>query len=385
MLTLTDRPLSLEMKLSPGAHQLYNVTHLAPGQTQKFYAQQMGYSDRRVRTFAGELVTAGLAERVRSIKGKGEATAHSKPLPNHQSEYHAELLPVIVQKLIAFGIVPPKARMLADRYSVQTLEEALRQAQRGTDVHNPPGYLIWWLNACPPDAQTPPESEPLTEVTSPIESALTVEPDLTQPEHSAAQPIILSTVSAPTLMIVNASPAALPNEALLPPGEIVVTDANREIVLLAYAVEQATGTDIRLNFTAQQVVRELHRFGYTADEVAHFRRVFALQDWRGRKSEPPTPKVLLEQIGVVRVPETPAPVFGADSLSERVYAIRSFMPSTQTVCLLSDLWSTQVRAALDAENLADSPLRAQRDLYSRTSPALLDERAPNDGGEIVKT
>ncbi|MHB8626510.1 MAG: hypothetical protein ACYDBJ_03210 [Aggregatilineales bacterium] len=341
MLALTSTPLSLEMKLSPGAHQLYNIVQLAPKQTQKFYAEQMGYSDRRVRTFTSELVAVGLIERIQSTAqrtGWRPDVPPSAKCPNEANPApKPEPLSNKVKTLIAFGVTPPMAQSLAGRYAVDTLNEGLRQARAASGVKNRPGWLVWWLRACPPDAQLKTDVESITiEVQETLPLPLCTEPGL----------VVTMIVSVPETGIM----PDVPSDVLPLHGEIVVTDDNREVVLLAYAVERVTGTDVRLSATAQCTIQLLNQTGYTAEDVARCAVAFARNDWRGQKGERPTPELLLEQIATGR---GEAVAVFPDSLLARLQAIRAYSSQTQTISALSELWSLDVQCTQLEQAQAD--------------------------------
>lgn len=290
MFQLTGNPLPVQATLPAGAYKLYHAAQQEPRATQSRYAAMIGYSERSIRSFTAALVEAGVAARI---------------LPNTRK---SEPESAIIRELIAFGLNAQKARALADRHPEALLREGMNAAQQAYNVQNPPGYLIWWLD------NRPVEFAPVTVV-------------------EAKQPVVVESVPAQSSVAM-----------ILCDDVLCVTDDNREAVLLAYAVEEATGADLRLNPEARETAEQLYRAGYRADEVALYAEViFRREDWRGRQGERVTSARLREGIAAARNwKEYPITIRG--SLQERIKAIRMYLPDDFLMRSLRELWGEQIRA-----------------------------------------
>jgi hypothetical protein len=119
------------------------------------------------------------------------------------------------------------------------------------------------------------------------------------------------------------------------------------MVLMAYAVEAATGTDVRLSAEARQTAQGLQQAGYRAEDVALFAdEVFPRRDWRGQKGEKPTLRALTDGIAIVRHERVPSYAINEHSLVYRVKALREHLPAVVHIHTLADLWSAAVRRAI---------------------------------------
>lgn len=357
MFELTGTPISITDGLPAGAYKLYVAAQEEPRATQERYARLIGYSERSVRLFTAALVEAGLARRIEPQARLADADQE------------------LTRRLIEFGVAPQKARALAAQYPAETIRVGMEEARQKPGVRNPPGYLIWWLLSHAPvkGKQSAQDAGPWG-TTVPEETttdAVTVAPDANNTHHGGggynahgarADESAAATSSASSASAADAfaeKPSA--DVALVPapeaaeeadPAGIPVTEENREALLIGYAIQEATGSDLRLNAEARSAAETLYHAGYTADDVAQFaEQIWPRKDWRGQKGERVTLASLMDGIALV-LSRRHARLGMPGGLIDRVELIRAYLPRGYRIRTLSDLWNETVEDAAWAHDQA---------------------------------
>ena len=227
---------------------------------------------------------AGLVRRLHTGQSKPQVEA-DKPSFQACKEPTSPAFRLLVEQ----GVTDHAAHVLAQQHD-ETLVRAAVAYVTARSAHNAPAYLIWCLEHA--DAWYSSATVPNPSPAPIVEAAI-----------ASREELVASIVEVPSVLV---------------PAE-----QDQEVVLLAYAVEAATGTDIRLDEEVRSVVHKLHHAGYHAEDVASFVDRVWPKEWQGRKGERPTCDILLKKIAIVRHERT---AFG-ESLSERVRTMREYTPT----------------------------------------------------------
>lgn len=377
---IENRPLTGDVlsRLSAGAVKLLMAVRAEPNESQARYVELVGLCERSVRNFGHELLDQGLVcrstgqrvpqhHRQTSTAPKltrrtlRRAAAETNAADFVRSDFgqtadHASTDTWLVdlseaqQACYAFlrsqGIEPRGAHDLAQHCDRVMINAAVVYSNN-RHPNSTPAYLVWCLKNSEkwyqPPAGPVAAARPVTVVPEPnagVEAAATdVTPDV--------QPVLMANDQ-----VEQADSAVITVPELDSCVQLVAQPQaeTRDTLLLAYAVEAATGVDVRLNEDARQTVEQLQQAHYTAEDVAVFADdVFPRHDWRGQKGEQPTLQALREGIAAVRHQlhvAQPKP----EGLLSRVQAIRCYSPSEIVpIVALSELWSKQVQAVVAAE------------------------------------
>ncbi|MHB8626513.1 MAG: hypothetical protein ACYDBJ_03195 [Aggregatilineales bacterium] len=366
--------------LSPVAVKLWNAVLSEPDQRQARYIELVGRCERSVRNATRELLGLGLVERTTSANSKVQqadrpvrvdrySADRPAPIGGRQAGVPDELSDAqrdVYETLRAFGVDDQLAHYWA-QHGNKTLIDAALTYTRKRAVQRPAAYLVWCLNHpdvwyIPVVGAYPPDSNPVSEQVSPspgaTETRLAVSSTLPDIPLLSSTPLSandgsISDSGWPTVAISSTAEWSL-TTAEADGGVLVINDDTRDMVLMAYAIEVATGTDVRLSVDARQTVQLLERAGYVAEDIALFAdEVFPHRDWRGQKGEKPTMRALLDGIAAVRHERLASNAITEHSLLYRVKALREYLPAVVHIRALADLWSAEVRRAVEAgEELA---------------------------------
>jgi len=321
MFTLIEKSLTPDLiaSLPAGAHKLLNAARLEPQATNRRYQALTGYQERSIRSFIAILVDTGLAERVQYQPVKMNAQEFADLSAEQQINF---------ERLRIIGVTDAAANRFVRTHSAELLEASLRYIKKVQAV-KPAAYLVWCLE------------NPHIWFESHNQKAEPNRIERTEP------------LFTPESLTENRSPRGLATQPLYDRmGQAInVNNDNREVVLLAYALEAATGVDIRLSEKAQQTVQTLYQAGYVAEEIAIFTDEIFSRDWRGKKGEQPTLEIL--QHGIAATKHRVGALRAAssnDSLLKREQAIRKYFPDDQAINCLADLWNDEIRRGLDRAN-----------------------------------
>ena len=349
-----NQPLSSDLlrQLSAGAVKLLLAVRAEPGESQARYVAILGFCERSVRNFGRELLDFELVQRT-VVPGAGR---RSDPVPRtrHQSKHQADsrssataetsvvnTIPGADKQpdtdpwltdlsemeqggyglLRAQGVEPNVAHGLVQNCDLALISAAITYSQNRRP-NSPAAYLVWCLKNTGlwyPLPDTPVDATKIsadpTAATVPVQGSLLAAPVTDSAESSSPTSAGLTAVN---LMVLTNIEQAHP--------QITIQPKTFDSLLLAYAVEAATGSDVRLSNDARQIVQQLQQAGYTAEDVAVFAdEVFPQCDWRGQKGERPTLPILRDGIAAVRY-QLGQMQTKSDGLLYRVQAIRRYTP-----------------------------------------------------------
>src|SRR5579859_3706378 len=271
MLVSTQMPLTSELLpcLSAGAIKLWHAVQLEPNQPQARYVELVGLCKRRVRDFTRELLEVGLVQRTtRAGQNIGRVERAARvPVGTPSPDPLADLSDAErgrYDALRAFAVDERGSRYWAKQGDPTLIDAALAfTRERQGAIHRPAAYLVWCLNhpaewygpavsACLPSTPSVAHERLLSTDTAAIAGEVPVAPGpLSEIMVASPAELALATAGAEGMTL------AVPDDAL-------------DTVLMAYAVEAATGTDVRLGAEARQTVQVLQQAGYTAEDVALF-------------------------------------------------------------------------------------------------------------------
>jgi len=382
---IENRPLTGDVlsRLSAGAVKLLMAVRAEPNESQARYVELVGLCERSVRNFGHELLDLGLVCRTRAQHVHPQTSAAPKLTRRTPRRAAVETnaadfigsdfgqaadqsgtdtwlvdLSEAQQDCYAFlrsqGIEPRGAHDLA-QYCDRVMINAAVVYSHNRHPNSTPAYLVWCLKNSekwyqPPVGPTA-AAQPVTVVPEPNEGVGRVETAATDVIPDVQPVLVANDQSEQADSAVITVPDADSRVELVPQPQ----SEARDTLLLAYAVEAATGVDVRLNEDARQTVEQLQQAHYTAEDVAVFADdVFPRHDWRGQKGEQPTLQALREGIAAVRHQlhtAQPKP----EGLLFRVQAIRCYSPlEIVPIVALSELWSKEVQAIVAAEARADA-------------------------------
>lgn len=350
-------PSELLQQLSTGATKLLMAVQAEPGAPQSRYIELVGKCERSVRNFGRELLALGLVRRTMPTAMPGTKASTDKPSidtaspktrVNHVSdEWTADLTEVqrhSYRLLRQYRIEHQVAHDLVQQCDEVFIAAAIDYTHQHSP-QKPTGYLVWCLK------NVTKWYSPAAKASDFYSSAeMTGEALLVDGSPQADSGPLASTPAFSTVPIPESDPSTVFqanafNSPTVPLGsvknmvnvpELIVTEETLDRTLLAYAVEAATGVDLRLSREARQAVLALDQAGYIAEDVGRFAdEEFPQTDWRGRKGERPTVQMLLNGIGAVRQRKESWPLGG---LFSRIQAIRSHLPDKVSIRSLSDLW-----------------------------------------------
>ncbi len=372
-IAIENRPLTGDLlsRLSAGAVKLLMAVRAEPNESQARYVELVGLCERSVRNFGHELLDLGLVCRTTGQRVQHHQTSAAPKLTRRtprraavetnmaefvgsnlgqeDTQLSADTWLVDLSEaqqdcymfLRSKGIEPRGAHDLAQQCDRVMINAAVVYSHN-RHPNSTPAYLVWCLKNSEKWYQLPAASvQPVTFAPEPNDVVEAASTDVT-PNVQTVLVANDQAVQADSVVItVHDSGSSV---------QLVAQPETRDTLLLAYAVEAATGVDVRLNEDARQTVEQLQQAHYTAEAVAVFADdVFPRHDWRGQKGERPTLQALREGVAAVRhqLHATPPKPEG---LLYRVQAIRRYSPlEVMPIAALSDLWSKQVQAALTAE------------------------------------
>lgn len=363
MFVVTQKSFELGMTLSSGSHKLYNVAQLEPAATTARYATLIGYTERSTRKFITELEVAGLVQRVQPTR-RDQPTA---TIEQEQTE--------IMRELTDFGVALQKARALARQYPEEIIREQMMVVRGTRDVINAPGLLIYRLKSYVPtpasDEHEAASSAAVEEVVQPNESELgTVAEVLAAhlvPDQTSTLSAVLSEDTVP-------SPERSLTTLSFSSSALLLDKTSIELVLLAYAVQMATGLDIRFNEASRQTTYRLYELGYKADDVAVFADcVFTQADWRGQKGERPVLKDLEAYISSVRMRDWSGT--GIWCVQSKLRIVHDYLKSTESYRFRS--LAELGQAAQDWDSELDNAAFLERQVEARRAKS---QRRPDYAG-----
>ena len=376
-----NEPLTSDLlrQLSAGAVKLLLAVRAEPGESQARYITILGFCERSVRNFGRELLDFGLVQRT-IVPGSGRRT-HQAPRTRHQSKYEADSRSLATDEAPVVNAIPVTDRHTDTDLWLTDLNEAQQvgygllrgqgvepnvahdlvqkcdQALIGAAItysqnrrpNSPAAYLVWCLKNAALWYQFPGTPVDATEVISDPTAAIASIQTSLFAATAVGSAESMSFAASAGLTAVNLTAVTNTEHGLLD-TQIAIQPETFDTLLLAYAVEAATGSDVRLNNDARQMVEQFQQAGYTAEDVAVFTdEVFPQCDWRGQKGEQPTLAILRDGIAAVRhqLYQTKPK---SDGLLYRVQAIRCYTrPDGVSLMTLGELWSSEVQAALAAE------------------------------------
>lgn len=313
-------------KLSAGAVKLFAALQLEPNASRKRIEAITGYKERHMRNLTRELEEAGLMSKQ----------------PYQKNELSPEMMGAY-EKLVALEVHPVAAMRLVGKHPLAHIEAgvALVNAQKDR-LKNPPGYLITWLQGKlsdaasvaaqvaaqvtvqPPVQPTAQPAAPTAKASAPAAapkakrkaapkaaqakaakaSAPTATPKAKRKAAKptapvAAAPAVAAVAAAPVAVVLAAplvAARAEPGARSEAKGIMDLLAADPLAAKLAYALENATGCDLRLSADAREALEQLYHAGYTHDDVTYYLAQHWPKTWEGRKGEPLTLKALLAGI-----------------------------------------------------------------------------------------
>jgi hypothetical protein len=374
-IAIENRPLTGDLlsRLSAGAVKLLMAVRAEPNESQARYVELVGLCERSVRNFGHELLDLELVCRttsqrvdrqIRTAPKLTRRTRRQTVVETNTSEFvesdfgqaeaqsNADIWLIDLSEaqqdcyifLRSKGIEPRGAHDLAQHCDRVMINAAVAYSYN-RHPNSTPAYLVWCLKNSEKWYQLPvgpaAATQPVTVVPEPKECVEAAATDGT-PD---VQPVLVANDQS---MQTDAAVITVPDVGSS--VQLVAQLETRDTLLLAYAVEAATGVDVRLNEDARQTVEQLQQSHYTAEDVAVFADdVFPRHDWRGQKGEQPTLQALRQGVASVRH-QLHAAQSKQDGVLYRVQAIRRYSPlEIVPIVALSDLWSKQVKAAVAAE------------------------------------